>query len=75
MAIHEQSHIPGHMKVGPNHKNTQGVSRDAGVAQNVERIAPVLSPPIHDSRFPDSRGSAHMEENKKSTPSGAPGPR
>ncbi len=70
MAIHESSHIPGHIKVGPNHKNTVGVSKDAGVAQNIEKTPISLSPPIPDSRFPDN-GSAH--KNKKSTPIGAPG--
>ena len=69
MAIHESSHIPGHIKVGPNHKNTVGVSKDAGIAGNVEKIPISLSPPIPDSRFPDSNGSGH----KKSTPIGAPG--
>jgi len=69
MAIHQSSHIPGHIKVGPNHKNTVGVSRDAGVAGNVETIPNVTSPPIPDSRFPDRNSeSGHM--NKKS---GGPG--
>lgn len=63
------SHIPGHIKVGPNHKNTVGVSRDAGVAGNVERIPIVTSPPIPDSRWPDrNSGSAHKNER-----SGGPG--
>jgi len=73
MAIHNSSHIPGHMKVGPNHKNTQGVSRDAGIAQNMEKTPISLSPPIHDSRFPDSNSSHMDEKKKKSTPIGAPG--
>ena len=60
------SHIPGHIKVGPNHKNTQGVSRDAGVAGNMEKTPISLSPPIPDSRFAGSSGT-------KSTPIGSPG--
>ena len=68
MPSHIKSHIPGHIKVGPNHKNTQGVSRDAGVAQNLEKIPISISPSIPDDRFP-SDGSFH----NKSTPIGSPG--
>lgn len=66
MAVHKNSHIPGHFSIGPGHKNTQGMSRDAGVAGNTEKIPISLSPEIPDSRFSGGKGV-------KSTPIGAPG--